>query len=235
MTNLTKLGPSPEHAKYQALLPDFWKKVEQQETDAIDRGLPAKGMADFGHEWFGAWASQDLEALRNCMTEDCGFIDSSSFQQKSVGRELTIENCKQCFSAFPDIAFYPQDGTNRSLPYADYFEGQWRMVIPWRGIARFTGSFELPNTGAVIAPTGRCLNFIGVDRYMLTEDFRIAHIDTDWDMLYSGLIQLSPVGIPEPPPSVLRVLAALERVVVPPLRFLGRNQSPNQARSYSIA
>lgn len=234
MPNLTKLGPLPEHAKYQALLSDFWKKVEQQEAEAIERGLPAEGMADFGHQWFDAWANQDLNALRDCMTEDCGFIDSSTFQQKSSGRELTIENCKQCFSAFPDIAFYPQDDTNRSLPYSDYFEGQWRMVIPWRGIGRFTGPIEIPNTGAVIAPTGRCLNFIGVDRYTLTEDFKITHIDTDWDMLYAA-IQLSPIGIPQLRPGMLRALAALQRVVVPPLRFLSRNKSPNQARSFSIA
>ncbi|WP_065287726.1 nuclear transport factor 2 family protein [Mycolicibacter kumamotonensis] len=233
MPNLTKLGPSPEHAKYQALLPDFWKKVEQQEADAIERGLPAKGMSDFAHEWFDAWANQDLDALRRCMAEDCGFIDSSTFQRKSVGREMTIENCKQCFSAFPDIAFYPQDGTNRSLPYADYFEGQWRIAVPWRGIARNTGPFELPNTGAVVPATGRCFNFIGVDRYTLTEDFRITHIDTDWDQLY-GIIQLSPIRIPQPSPRVMRAAAAVARLAVPPLRFLGGNTSPNEHRGFAI-
>ncbi len=50
-----------------------------------------------------------------------------------------------------------------------------------------------PNTGAKLKGTGRCLNFIGIDRYTLTEDFKITHIDTDWDMLY-GAAQLAGLG-----------------------------------------
>lgn len=50
-----------------------------------------------------------------------------------------------------------------------------------------------PNTGAKLKGTGRCLNFIGIDRYTLTHDFKITHIDTDWDMLY-GAAQLAGLG-----------------------------------------
>ncbi|ETZ85347.1 hypothetical protein L829_4969, partial [Mycobacteroides abscessus MAB_030201_1075] len=52
-----------------------------------------------------------------------------------------------------------------------------------------------PTTGARLKGTGRCLNFIGIDRYTLTEDFKITHIDTDWDMLY-GAAQLTGPGAP---------------------------------------
>ena len=35
MTKISELGPSPEHAKYQALMPKFWERVGQQEKLAI--------------------------------------------------------------------------------------------------------------------------------------------------------------------------------------------------------
>ncbi len=233
MKTLHHLGPSPEHAQYQAIVPEFWEKVQQQEAQAIKLGLPAQGMFEFGQRWMRAWNTQDIDLLRDCMTPDCGFVDSSTFQNTRVGREETLANCAACFEAFPDMCFYPQDASIRSLPYADYFEGQWRMVIPWRGIARWTGPQRLPGTDVVFPPTGKNLNFIGVDRYVLTEDFRISHIDTDWDMAFMG-IQLSPVGVPVPSMGVLKAVALAARVVVPPLRFLGRNSTPDGHRRFDL-
>lgn len=232
MKTLHDLGPSPEHAKYEVLLPEFWRKVKLQETDAITLGLPAAGMYDFGRAWFGAWAHQSVDQLRECMTEDCGFIDSSTFQAKRVGREETLANCAACFETFPDMVFYPQDGTNRSLPYADYFEGQWRMVIPWRGIARWTGPLRVPGTEIVFPPSGRCLNFIGVDRYTLTDDFKITHIDTDWDQLF-GLLQLMPVGLPTPSLGGMKGIALATRMLMPAMRFLGRGGSREGHREFA--
>ncbi|QCH23604.1 hypothetical protein DSM43276_01864 [Mycobacteroides salmoniphilum] len=52
------------------------------------------------------------------------------------------------------MAFYPQDGTNRSLPYWDYFDDQWRVTIPWRGIGRMIGETIEPHTGAKLAGLG---------------------------------------------------------------------------------
>lgn len=233
MKTLHHLGPSPEHAEYAALMPEFWKKTKQQEAEAIKLGLPAKGMHEFGQRWFRAWAEQSVDQLRDCMSEDCGFIDSSTFQNKRDDREETLANCAACFETFPDMAFYAQDGTNRSLPYADYLDGQWRMVIPWRGIARWTGPLRVPGTDIVFPPTGRCLNFIGVDRYVLTDDWRISHIDTDWDMLYGG-IQLSPVGVPVPSIRAMKVAAVAARVAVPALRFLGRNHANDGHRRFDL-
>lgn len=229
--------PSPEHAKYQALLPDFWRKVEQQEAEMIDRGLPARGMVDFAKTWFDGWRSQDVAKIRQCVTEDATYIDSSSFQTKIGGKGLTAEHCRIAFTAFPDLAFYPQDATNRSLPYADYFEGQWRLTIPWRGIGRFTGTMVLPQfPGVVIPGTGRCINFIGIDRYTLTDDFRITHIDTDWDMAF-GLLQLVPFGVSAADaalrvlsrPAVFRTMGAMMRALVPALKLLNA-LSPTPAR-----
>jgi hypothetical protein len=232
MKTLHHLGPSPEHAQYAALMPEFWTKTKKQEEEAMARGLPAEGSYEFGRRWFDAWASQSVDKLRDCMDPSCGFIDSSTFQNKRIDREETLANCAACFAAFPDIAFYAQDGANRSLPYSDYFEDQWRIVIPWRGIARFTGPMQLPGTDIVIPPTGRCLNFIGVDRYTLTPDFKITHIDTDWDLVFMAL-QLSPIA----PSSVryrdVKLLSLAARLVVPPLRFLARNATPDGHRRFN--
>ncbi|MBF6061967.1 nuclear transport factor 2 family protein [Nocardia terpenica] len=221
MKTLHHLGPSPEHARYQALLPEFWAKVEQQERDAVERGLPVRGLTDFGKAWLTAWATQSLDGLRACLSPDCDFIDSSTFQNLRRGREETLANCAACFEAFPDMAFYPQDDSLRALPFADYTHEQLRMLIPWRGIARWTGPLRLPGTDIVIPPTGRCLNFIGVDRYLLTDDLKISHIDTDWDLLYI-VYQLAPLGVREPRLGWLRTASYAGRVLVPLLRGLGR-------------
>lgn len=220
MRTLHDLGPSPEHARYQPLLPEFWKKVEQQEAEALERGYPIKGALEFGKAWFDAWASQSVPKLRECMAPDCDFIDSTTFQNIRIGREETLANCAACFEAFPDMAFYPQDDSLRSLPYGDYSHGQLRMAIPWRGIARWTGPMRLPGTDIVFPPTGRCLNFIGVDRYLLTDDFKITHIDTDWDMLYMG-VQLSPLGIRTPRLGYLKAAALAAQAFVPLVRRIG--------------
>ncbi|WP_102142279.1 nuclear transport factor 2 family protein [Mycobacterium hubeiense] len=233
MKTLYHLGPSPEHAQYQAIMPEFWKRTKKQEEEAVKRGLPAKGLYDFGRRWFEAWNTQSVDRLRDCMTPDCGFIDSSTFQNQRTGREETLANCAACFEAFPDMGFYPQDGTVRSLPYADYFDGQWRVVIPWRGVARWTGPVRVPATDIVVPPTGKCINFIGVDRYMVTDDWKISHIDTDWDILYIA-IQMSPVGVPAPSLPVMRAMTLAARVAMPALRLLGRSGTPDGHRRFSL-
>jgi hypothetical protein len=144
MSRLEKLGPSPEHAQYQALMPEFWKKVRQQEKNDIERGLPAQGRTEFAYTWFDAWAEQDIKKIDYCIAEECSYIDSTTFQENRLGRQFTIDNCQAAFDVFPDFAFYPQDGTNRSLPYWDYFDDQWRVTIPWRGIGRMIGDSREP-------------------------------------------------------------------------------------------
>lgn len=232
MKTLHHLGPSPEHAQYAALMPAFWTKTKKQEEEAIARGLPADGVYEFGRRWFDAWASQSVDKLRDCMDPSCGFIDSSTFQNKRIDREETLANCAACFAAFPDMAFYAQDGTNRSLPYYDYFDEQWRIVIPWRGIARFTGPMQLPGTNVVVPPTGRCLNFIGVDRYTLTPDFKITHIDTDWDIAFMG-IQLSPLAPSTVSMRAMQLASLASRIMVPPMRFLARNSTQEGHRRFN--
>ncbi|MCV7247407.1 nuclear transport factor 2 family protein [Mycobacterium koreense] len=213
-------------------MPEFWAKAKQQEQGAIARGLPAEGIYEFGRRWFDAWANQSVDELRDCMDPGCGFIDSSTFQNKRIDREETLANCAAAFAAFPDLAFYAQDGTNRSLPYYDYFEDQWRVVIPWRGIGRFTGPMQLPGTDVVVPPTGRCLNFIGVDRYTLTPDFKITHIDTDWDIVFLSL-QMSPIAPSSVSLRTMKVQSLASRLIVPPLRFLAFNATSNEHRRFN--
>lgn len=221
MRTLHDLGPSPEHPRYRALLPEFWARVEQQQNEAVAHGYPFDGLLDFAHAWFDAWANQSVDQLPECMAPDCDFIDSSTFQNIRLGREETLANCAACFEAFPDMAFYPQDDSLRALPYGDYSHGRLRVAIPWRGIARWTGPLRLQGTDIVFPPTGRCLNFIGVDRYLLTDDFKITHIDTDWDMLFMG-VQLAPLGIGRPRLGLARAASMAARIAVPLTRRLGR-------------
>ncbi|MFF2555041.1 nuclear transport factor 2 family protein [Nocardia sp. NPDC058058] len=220
MKTLHHLGPSPEHDRSRALLPEFWQRVDEQERQALAHGLPLDGLGQFCRNWFDAWGTQSVSALADCMAEECDFIDSTTFQNIRIGKQETLDNCAACFEAFPDMAFYPQDDTLRSLPYIDTSHGQLRMAIPWRGIARWTGPQRLPGTDIVLPPTGRCLNFIGVDRYVLTEDFKISHIDTDWDMMFMG-IQLSPINIRAPRLGTLKAASLAARALMPLLRLAG--------------
>lgn len=236
MKNLSHLGPSPEHAKYQALLPEFWERLRGQERFALSLGLPAEGLFDFSKKWFDAWATQDIDLIADCLTDDCGHIDSSTFQQNVIGGSATVDSCLAAFETFPDFAFYPQDGGVKSLPYLDYTDDTLRIVIPWRGIGRWTGPTRIPGVNAVMAPTGRCLNFIGIDRYVMRRvdgELKIAHIDTDWDMLLA-MIQLAPIAPSKVSASTIKVAAAAQRLVVPLLRAISRNATPDGARMMTI-
>jgi len=222
--SLDHLGPSPEHSKYVGLMPRYWERVAAQEKDLVDHGYPAEGILDFCQDWFDGWASQSVDKLSARMTEDITYIDSTSFGKV---KERTLDSCRQSFLAFPDFAFYPQDDSIRSLPYFDFAEDELRVTIPWRGIGRQSGRFNIPDTDLTIAPTGRCINFIGVDRYTTVRDgngkIRISHIDTDWDMLYYAIGQLSPIQLRKPPSErTLRAALAVERAIMPTLRKLGR-------------
>jgi hypothetical protein len=216
------------------MLAKYYEQVERQEARMVEQGLPAQGISKFVRGWFEAWATQDSVALAEHMTPDCTYIDASTFQKRTTrGREETIASCNSTFGSMPDLTFYPQDDTIRSLPYYDYLDGQWRMTIPWRGIGRATGDLVLPpdtvlDIGGTVVdvsnlrtpPSGKCLDFIGIDRYMLTDDFKIAHIDTDWDILYAQ-IQLAPINLPKRiPTSLVKAAAAFQRLIVPALRAL---------------
>lgn len=233
MKTLQHLGPSPEHAASIALWSAYEVRANKQIEELEARGLDARRALDLIWRWRDGWNTQDIELLRSCLSEDCGFIDSTTFHARRVDREETLANCAACFEAFPDMAFYPQDDTIRSLPYLDFSEGQWRVVIPWRGIARWTGPMRVPGIDAVFPPTGRCLNFIGVDRYTISEDWKITHIDTDWDMLYGAVIQLSPVGISSPSERAVQVASRLARIVVPLLRGIG-SATPEGHRRFAL-
>jgi hypothetical protein len=237
MKTLSHLGPSPEHAKYQALLPQFWDRVRRQEETALAAGIPVDGLYAFARKWFDAWSTQNIDLIADCLTEDCGHIDSSTFQRNVAGGAATVDSCLASFEVFPDFAFYPQDGSVKSLPYLDYFEDTLRLVIPWRGVGRWTGPLRVPGIdSATMAPTGRCLNFIGVDRYVMRRvdgELKIAHIDTDWDIVLA-MIQLAPIAPSSVSERAIKISATFQRAVVPVLRALTRNATPNGARMMSI-
>lgn len=96
-------------------------------------------------------------------------------------------------------------------------------------IARWTGPMRVPGTEVVFPPSGKCLNFIGVDRYTLTADWKISHIDTDWDQLY-GFLQLAPVGVPMPSLRAMKAISVAARALTPALRFLSRDGNPDGHR-----
>ncbi len=189
------MNPSPEHAKYQPLLDPYYARMAEQEAFLVGAGIKqAEGCAAFMKKWMQAWES-GVDALADCLTEDISFADSTTACENVYGRDLTLEYMACMYTAYPDMVFYPQDDTLRSMPYWDFYGGEIRCTWPWRGIARYSGPLTHPANGATFPPTGRTINFIGVDRYIITPDWRISRIDTDWDM-YTHMRQLLPFPLP---------------------------------------
>jgi SnoaL-like domain len=218
---MTKFALSPEHATYRPLMEPFWKRGEEQEAMLVKAGLPAKGAVEWGRRYFAAAAAHDFDAIADCMTEDVVLMDPITFPEERHGRETMIDCWRDLLAPFPDLVFYPQDDTARSMPSWNFFGGATHVTIPWRAIGRFTEPVKLPNDGPTIAPTGKCVSFVGVDRYVLTDDWKIARLDSDFDLL-SIARQISPVRLPGPTNLAVRGLLALHGAVTPAYLKLAR-------------
>lgn len=217
---MDKSKVSPLHAKYTPLLEPYYKRVEEQEASLVKLGVPAEGGAAFIRGWYTAWRERSLDQLSALLTPDVTYVDSSTREDERHGRELFLRFCERFFTAFPDMVFYPQDGTTRSMPYWDFTDGVARITVPWRGVGRFTGTLRDPSyEGFELPPSGRDFNFIGIDRYVLTEDWRITRVDTDWDLL-GGLSQMYP-GVPEMHGPLARTAASVAKYVLPVARRVG--------------
>jgi hypothetical protein len=206
-----KTSESPFHEAHAAALPEYFKLVRQQEKSLVAAGLPARGLAKFTTGWFEAWQERDVAAIVAHATEDVDFVDPGTGGTLH-GRDLLADYTERFFVAVPDLVFYPTDGV-KMLPYWDFFGGVARVTIPWRAIGRFSGTLALDGWPS-IAATGRCMDFVGIDRYVFADGWKIARIDTDYDLL-GALQQVGLVpGLNGP---VARVGALVERLMAAPV------------------
>ncbi len=213
---MTRTPKSPQHAIEDPKLDEFLAEVPAHEKFLVAAGLPAAGSADFLRRWFTAWRHQHTDGIIGCCTDDVAFVDPGTGGVLR-GARLLRDYTDRFFVAVPDLVFYPQGGTD-VMPYWDFYRGQVRVTVPWRAVGRFSHTLALPEWPA-LAATGRDLNFVGIDRYVLTDDFRIARIDTDYDMV--GILQQ--VGlIPDLLHPSMRAAVFVERQVAPLLRAFAR-------------
>lgn len=178
---------SKEHHESIALLPEFFAKVYEQEKMYVAAGFPAEGLTEFLSKWWTAWEKRDVALLRECVTDDLVYADPTSPTHAILATQTGLYDFYyMLFKAAPDLAFWPQDDTKRALPYYDFLNGEVRITVPWRMIARFRMSL-------------RPMNVVGVDRYNMVRDpergWLIQRIDTDGDMLWTLGSQL-PLPLP---------------------------------------
>ena len=179
------------HAQYQPLLEPYYARLEEQEAFYVAAGIErAEGLAAFMRKWMQAWEAASsrgpgsLDELSDCMTDDIHFVEqASTFGRVVHSREMTLEFCAELYRAMPDTIYYPQDDSERSLPYWDFAGAEVRCTWPWRGIGRWTGPMRHPISGAIFPPLGVDLDYIGIDRYLITPDWKVRRIDTDWDSI----------------------------------------------------
>lgn len=179
-----RLSPSPKHPDYASLVEPFMARVSAQERALVAAGItPAAGLSAFGAAWMDARISPDLVKFESLVAPGVVFKDSTTFTESRVGRDLLVEAWGAVYAAFPDLAFYPQGAELRALPYWDFRDGVRRATFPWRAVGRFSGRLQRPSGGPSIAPTGRTLDLVGVDRFVFDETWTITQFDSDWDIL----------------------------------------------------
>lgn len=178
---LRNRGPSLDHDRFRRNLSKFHDGVRDQEKRLTGAGIVlASGMSDFIAGWLSAFAKRDVDALSNMISPKVVFTDGSAGEREHYGRDVKLAQLRAIFHAFPDLAIYPQDQQMRSLPYWDFSGGYRRVAIPWRAVGRFTRPLRLPGRAAVM-PTGQSISLVGVDRYLLSDDWRVDWIDSTWD------------------------------------------------------
>lgn len=208
------------HANYEPMVEPWFGRIASQEMRFLKAGFPAEGMTDFLRRWVGAWNSQDLETLVACTTPDMEFLDSAAGHRH--GHEAMREYTRAALVQIPDLAFYPQDDTVRSLPYWDFTDGVRRVTFPWVGVGRAVGPLTSPDGDfGVIPPLDAEIEWIGIDRYVLTDDWRIARIDCDWDVL--DIMRQAGV-LPSAGSRAMRIAIAAARPMAPLLRLRNRRR-----------
>jgi hypothetical protein len=213
---MTDLLPSPRHIGHADQVEPFLGRVEAQVAELVAAGLPLAGADEFIRRWFEAWRDRDTERIVACATPDVEFIDPGT-SGVLRGRPTLRDYTDRFFRAVPDLVFYPQRGAE-VLPYWDTYGGVGRVTLPWRAIGRFVAPLSLPGW-PTIAPTGRTMDFVGIDRYVFGSNWQIARIDTDYDMV--GVLQQVSL-LPNLKHPAIKGALAVERAVAPLLRLTAR-------------
>ena len=200
--------PSPDHAKYMALMPDYTERCRRQEEALVNSGFAADGLTEFLVEkYFVAYQQRSTVLLRECLTDDLVYNDPTTGSVDWYADQMCYDLCALAYRLIPDLAFYPQDDTPRALPYFDVHGDVARMTVPWRGIGRMRF-------------TPRPFDFVGVDRYIMRREdgeWRIERADWHADLL-TLIGQLLPIPLRVPSQATVeRVFGAAQRVL-PTLR-----------------
>lgn len=201
---------SAAHTEHIALMDWYFTKIREQEDMYVKAGFPAEGLTDFLAKWFYAWEQRSVELLRECMTDDMVYADPTGGSVDWTAGQVELMDLCHCyyFRVAPDAVFYPQDKTQRALPYYDFLDGQVRITVPWRIIAKPRISF-------------RTFDGVGVDRYNMVRDpdrgWLISRIDTDADLFYA-LGQLLPIQVKAPSQATVRRVLSLVGRVLPKMR-----------------
>ena len=208
---------SREHAASISLMEDFFAKIAAQEEMYVDAGFPAEGLTAFLARWWNAWERRSVEQLRDCMADDLVYADPSGGSRDWAATQVELFDLYSIlFRVAPDTVFYPQDASQKALPYYDFLDGKVRLTVPWRAIGRIKGAV-------------RPFDIVGVDRYDMERDpeygWVIKRIDTDLDLLgaFTQLLPLVPInGMSQPfaerlVRTILRVAPSLRGPKVRPM------------------
>ncbi|WP_067540467.1 hypothetical protein [Nocardia crassostreae] len=204
---MVKHRPSPQHSEFNALMPGFIERCRAREEMYVEAGFPAEGLTDFLVRWCAAWAQHSTALLRECLTDDLVYTDVTTGSVEWAASQHEYDLFALLFRLAPDVTQYPQDDTLRALPYFDFFDDTVRITAPWRVIGR-------PRWW----PRG--FNFVFVDRYLMRREdgvWRIARIDTDFDML-TTFGQLLPIPLRMPSQATVQRVFGAARHLLPTLR-----------------
>jgi steroid delta-isomerase-like uncharacterized protein len=114
-----------------------------------------------------AWAASDPDAaVAALFAEDGVLYDMTAPNEVAKGRDAIAEALHEFTSAFPDLRF-------ESKVLCD--DGQ-RVCVEWHGTGTHDGTF------GDIAPTGRKVDFRGVNLWKVNGDGTIAEETAYWDL-----------------------------------------------------
>ncbi|QCH25837.1 hypothetical protein [Mycobacteroides salmoniphilum] len=200
---------SPVALKYYSILPQFFERVQEQEDAFSAAGLPAQGLAAFLRDYMHAWDQDDytkfdLRRALACVTEDMVFTLSATFKFQwknhkvgwSSSRLATVSSWL-LYALSREVIFGPMSDSRDDLPVFDFHDNIVRIAMPWGIPFEAAWSRWIPRF-LQVGPLRRCWLITGMDRYVMRHqdgEWRIARIDTDWDMA-QALVQLLPIHTP---------------------------------------